>query len=215
LRADAGIGPEVPLIVWFGGAYPQQGIEIVIDAMPLMEPEIHFAIVAAALPRWVSYVNEELPKRAAAIGVASRVHVLPPRDPNDLVPYVSGADIATIPRPSVHPNNYFSMPNKFLESVMARLPIAASRLGDIVDAIKKYGIGDVFDERNLNDVAAVMERMLDAETHQRLKANIMKAAEEMTWEKESIPYVATVRALMPVHEGTRTETAARVWRTPA
>ncbi len=197
LRADIGVGPEAPIIVWFGGIYPQQGVETLIDAMPLLLPDVHLAIVAYVLPRWTSYVEEALPKRAAERGVASRVHFLPARNPGDLVPYVSGADLGVIPRPSEHPNNFFSMPNKFLEMVMARLPIAASQLGDIVDAIEHYGIGMSFDERDLASMAQVIGGMLDPQVHRGLKANVMRAAEEMTWERESVPYVALIGALMP------------------
>jgi glycosyltransferase involved in cell wall biosynthesis len=201
LRADAGVGPEVPLVIWFGGAYPQQGIEILLNALPLMASNIHVAIVAWVLPRWVSYVSVELPQRAAVLGVADRVHILPPRDPNDLVPYVSGANLGVIPRPSEHLNNFFSMPNKFLEMVMARLPIAVSRLGDIVDAVEKYGIGEVFDETDLNSVAAVIERMLAPAVNRHFKDNVMKAAEELTWEKESVAYVSAIQALVPANGG--------------
>jgi len=197
LRADAGVGSKERLVVWFGGAYPEQGIEILIDAVPFMAPYIHVAIVAFALPSQTPYVELGLPKRAAELGVGDRVHILPPRGPNDLVPYVSGADLGVIPRPSEYPNNFFSMPNKFLEMVMARLPIAVSRVGDMVKAIAQYGIGDVFDEHDRRDVAGVVERMLDPATLARLKANVMIAAEELTWEKESVRYVAAVRSLMP------------------
>jgi glycosyltransferase involved in cell wall biosynthesis len=195
LRADIGVGPEAPIVAWFGGIYPQQGVEALIDVMPLLRPDVHLAVVAYVLPRWTSYFEEELPRRAVERGVAARVHFLPAREPGDLVPYVSGADLGVIPRPSEHPNNFYSMPNKFLEMVMARLPIAVSRLGDIVDAVQQYGIGESFDEQDLGDMAAVIDRMLDPETNRRLKANVMTAAEDMTWEKESVAYVALVRAL--------------------
>ena len=196
LRADAGVGAEARLVVWFGGAYPQQGIELLIDAVRLMPPSIHVAIVATVMPRWVPFV-EGLPRLAAAAGVGERVHILPPREPNDLIPYVSGADLGVIPRPSEYLNNFYSMPNKFLEMIMARLPIAVSRVGDMVEVINKYQIGAVFDERDLSDVAAVIESALEPEIHARLRANVMALAEETTWERESVRYVDLVRSLMP------------------
>lgn len=198
LRADAGIGADERLIIWFGSAYPHQGVELLLAAMPLMPPNIHMAFVATALPRWAPYVNDELPRLAATLGIAERVHFLPPREPNDLVPYVSGADLGVIPRPSEHPNNYFSMPNKFLEMVMARLPIAVSRVGDMSDTIREYGIGDIFDERDPKDIAAVIEAMLEPANFERLKQNVGNAAEDMTWEAESTVYLAAVRSLMPL-----------------
>jgi glycosyltransferase involved in cell wall biosynthesis len=111
---------------------------------------------------------------------------------------VSGADLGVIPRPSEHPNNFFSMPNKFLEMVMARLPIAVSRVGDMSEVIREYGIGDIFDERDPKDIAAVIDAMLEPANHQRLKKNVGNAAEDMTWEAESTVYLAAIRSMMPL-----------------
>ena len=196
LRDDIGVGAETPVVVWFGGIYPEQGVETLIDVVPLLTPQAHVAVVAYALPRWRRYVDEELPGRAKERGVADRVHILAPRDPQDLVPYVSGASIGVIPRPSGHPNNFFSMPNKFLEMIMARLPVAVSRLGDVVEAVAQLRIGESFDETDLADMARVINRMLDPQVNKVLKANVMTAATEMTWERERVPYVARVKALM-------------------
>jgi glycosyltransferase involved in cell wall biosynthesis/SAM-dependent methyltransferase len=199
LRADIAAGPEVRIVIWFGRIYPQQGIELLIDAVRFLPAHIHIAVVAWTLPMWTQYLAETLPQRAGALGVAGRVHFLPPREPNDLVPYASGADLGIIPRPSEHLNNFYSLPNKFMEMVMARLPIAVSRLGDIVELVRRCGIGAVFDESDAGDIARTIEGMLDIETHRRLKANVMRAAEEMTWENESRSYVAAVAALARPH----------------
>lgn len=197
LRADAGLADTTRVVVWSGSAYPQQGLELLIDAVPFMPPHIHVAIVATALPRWTTYLNDLLPQRAAALGVADRTHFLPAQEPNDLVPYISGADLGVIPRPSEHLNNFLSMPNKFLEMVMARLPVAVSRVGDMAEAVARHGIGAVFDERDPANMAAVLEGMLAPAAYRELKANVMTAAQEMTWERESVAYISAIGALVP------------------
>ncbi len=197
LRADAGVGPKVRVVVWCGSLYPQQGIELLIKALPHLAPHVHVAIIGFFQPFWKSYVQEVLPALASSLGVADRVHLLPAREPNDIVPYISGADLGVIPRSREYLNNFFSMPNKFLEMVMARLPIAVSQLGDMVDLINKYDMGVVFDERDPANVAAAIERMIEPSNYARLKANVMKAAETLKWEEESLPYVALVGSLMP------------------
>lgn len=201
LRSDIGIGPEVPLAVWFGGIYPEQGVETLINVVPLLARQVHIAIIAYVLPRWMHYIEHDLPRQAEELGVAGRVHFLPPRQPEDLVPYVSGADLGVIPRPSEHLNNYLSMPNKFLEMVMARLPVAVSRLGDIVDVVTQYEIGGAFDERDLGGVASVINRLIEPQVNLQLKANVMKAAEELTWEQESVAYVSLVRRIAEIGKG--------------
>ncbi len=97
LRAETGVGQDARLLVWCGSAYPQQGLELLINALPQMAPHIHLAIVAVVKPMWKAYGEEALPKLADSLGVAGRAHFLPPREPNDLVPYMSGADIGVIP----------------------------------------------------------------------------------------------------------------------
>jgi glycosyltransferase involved in cell wall biosynthesis len=207
LRADAGVGPEARLLVWVGSLYPQQGIEILIKALPFLAPSIHLAIIGFVQPFWKSYAQEVLPALAASAAVADRVHLLPAREPNDIVPYISGADVGVVPRSREYLNNFFSMPNKFLEMVMARLPIAVSQLGDMVDLIKKYDMGSIFDERDPRNIAVVVEAMLEPSRFSHLKSNVMKAAEILTWEEESQPYVELVGALMPA--SLRTGVAAR------
>ena len=197
LRADAGVGPEMRLLVWCGSLYPQQGIELIINALPHLAPHIHAAIIGFFQPSWKSYVQEVLPALVASLGVADRVHFLSEREPNDIVPYISGADIGVIPAWGEQVNNLVSLPNKFHEMVMARLPLASSRLGATVDMINKYEIGAIFDERDLANIAAVIEAMLEPSTYARLRANVMKAAEILTWEKESLPYVELIGSLMP------------------
>ena len=66
LRADAGVGPEARLLVWCGSFYPQQGIEILIKALPHLAPHIHAAIIGFFQPSWKSYVQEELPSTRSA-----------------------------------------------------------------------------------------------------------------------------------------------------
>jgi glycosyltransferase involved in cell wall biosynthesis len=98
-------------------------------------------------------------------------------------------------------NNFLSMPNKFLEMVMSRLPIAVSRLGDMAEMIERHRIGTVFDERDPAAIAAAIEGMLAPQVYPELRANVMKAAEEMTWEREGAAYVAAIGALIPASAG--------------
>ncbi len=188
IRRDAKIPEGHRLLVWIGSAYPQQGLELIVDTMPFLPDDVHLAIVATALPRWQPFL-EGLPQRAAAAGASHRVHVLPPRGPNDLVQYASGADIGVIPRPTELLNNYYSMPNKFLEMTMARLPIAVSQLKDMADTVNKYGIGAVFPSNDPKVVAETIAGMLEPETYARLRENVFKVAESFSWESESKPYV--------------------------
>ncbi|HEU0157080.1 MAG TPA: glycosyltransferase family 4 protein, partial [Stellaceae bacterium] len=188
LRDDAGVGAEARLLIWCGAGYPDQGIEFLIKALPYLPAHVHAAIVAFYQPAWAHYGQQVLPGLAYELGVGDRVHFLPAREPNDLVPYVSGADIGVIPSWGAQINNLVSLPNKFHEMVMARLPLASSRRGEVVDMIKKHEIGDVVDECDLAKTASVITAMLEPQTYARYKMNVMCLAEELTWENESRNY---------------------------
>jgi glycosyltransferase involved in cell wall biosynthesis len=189
IRRDCGIGEDDRLVVWFGYAYPAQGVETMVEAARYTTESVHFALICGVLPKWRQF-RLDVEARVNELGLQHRVHFLEPRDTNDLVPYASGGEIGIIPRPNVGPNVYWSMPNKFMEMVMARLPLAvSSELADIRNLMEQLGIGRVFDVSDPVDVARTLEAMLERETHAELRRNVMAAAEELCWEKESRRYV--------------------------
>ena len=189
IRRDCGIGDEERLVVWFGYTYPAQGVETMIEAARHTSDSVHFALISAVLPKWRQF-RLDVEARIEELGLGGRVHLLEPRDPNDLVPYASGGEIGIIPRPNVGPNVYWSMPNKFMEMVMARLPLAvSSELADIRMLMERLGIGRTFDVSDPVDVARTLESMLEPSTYGELKQNVMAAAEELCWERESRRYV--------------------------
>lgn len=198
LRADIGAGPDTRVLLWCGGAYPQQGIELAIRMLPHLPTHIHLAIVTDIADMWRKYITEELPAIALSFGVDDRVHILPERSPNDLVPYISDGDIGfVLSIPVNHPNQYYNLPNKFFEYIMARLPVGTLAFPEVVNIVNKHEIGRVLDEHDSARNAATVQEMLEPARYAQLKANVMKAAEVLCWENESKPYVRLVDSLMP------------------
>jgi glycosyltransferase involved in cell wall biosynthesis len=190
IRSDSGLKESDRLAVWFGYAYPEQGLEQLIESVKYMTDSIHIAIIATISPRHDEFMRKLTKMVSENRYLYNRVHFLRPRDPNELLLYTSGADIGVIPRPNTSLNIQYSLPNKLLEMIMARLPIATARLIDIVSLIEEYHIGDVFDETSPEDIARVIQAMLAPATYAALKANVINAAKELCWEKESEKYLA-------------------------
>jgi glycosyltransferase involved in cell wall biosynthesis len=196
IRRDCGIGEGERLVVWFGRAYPDQGLERTIETARRLREDIHVALVMLIMPAWKEFA-ERLREQARRLGIDGRVHFLPHRQPNELIAYVSGGDVGLIPRPTESPNTYFSMPNKFMEMVMARLPIAVSNLVEMRTLVERYDIGRVFDVRDPAGIATTLEAMLEPALHKLLRANVMRAAEELCWERESQKLLAVYDRLRP------------------
>jgi glycosyltransferase involved in cell wall biosynthesis len=198
LRADINAKPDTRILLWCGHIYPQQGVEVAMQMLPHLPPNIHLVIVADALPAWKKYVTEELPALAASMGVADRMHFLPARGPNDLIPYISDSDIGLVLSiPVNHPNQYHNMPNKFFEYVMARVPIATLAFPEPSSLINKYNIGRILTEDDAVQNAKIIRDMLESETYTAFKASIEGAALALSWEQESRPLIELVDTLMP------------------
>ena len=72
----------------------------------------------------------------------------------------------------------------------SRLPLAvSSELADIRMLMERLGIGRTFDVSDPVDVARTLVAMLEPEPYAELKRNVMTAAEELCWERESRRYV--------------------------
>jgi glycosyltransferase involved in cell wall biosynthesis len=199
IRRDCRLPHRCSLVVWFGYAYPEQGIETIIEAARYVPRGVQFAVLADTIPRWEKFYAS-LRERAKEVGVDRIVHFLPARQPNELISYVSGAQLGIIPRPNAGPNVYYSMPNKFMEMVMARLPVAVSQLADMEHLITKYKIGRIFDVADPEDVARTLVEMLEPETYGALRTAIGDAAKVLCWENEAQSYLGLVNEIAPEPE---------------
>ncbi len=194
LRQDCRLGDDERLVVWFGYAYPEQGIETIVETAPLTADTVHFALLMVVSDARMDFYQSVVDKIRAA-GLGHRVHILPPRNPNELIHYIAAADLGIIPRPLVSLNIKYSLPNKLLEMVMARLPVVASEMDDVRRLLQEYQIGATFDQRNTADIAAKIMWALQEENHRRLRAAAAEAARRLCWENEGQAYLGELKRL--------------------
>jgi glycosyltransferase involved in cell wall biosynthesis len=182
LRADCGIGPETPLMVWFGGASPHRGMEFVVELLARLE-EFHAALITEFRPFWEPY-RQDLLRLIEARGVGARLHILPMRSPNDLIPYASGADIGTFAFTGELPLNVkYSLPNKVFEMTMARLPIAATPLDNVSRIISGLGNGIELDD-DYAAAARAIESLYARRRDPAFRDRLESAARSLSWEHE-------------------------------
>ena len=159
VRTACGLDVRTPLIVYSGGAAPQRGLEVMIDALPCL-PDVHTAFVVLA-PHWTkppAYVRS-LRRRAAALGVADRVHILKYVPIDEVVSFLSTADVGVFPGlPFL--NHTISLITKFLEYSQARLPSAVSNLKFMAETVRETGQGEVFEPEDVPTYVAAIEKIL-------------------------------------------------------
>lgn len=168
LREDCGIGPEAPLMVYQGAATAIRGVNTMIEAL-VHDPDLHTALVVVPFPHPRA---EEMTELAESLGVADRLHILPPV-PADQVPgYLAEADVAVSPILKGPANHEAGLPNKLFEMLHAGLPIVTSDLRAMSAFVREHEIGVVFRSGDAADLArAVKEVLADpmayAEPHRR------------------------------------------------
>jgi glycosyltransferase involved in cell wall biosynthesis len=119
-RAELGLPPDGALAVAVGNLYPVKSHATLVAALA-QAPGLRAAIAGRG--------EEEarLREQALALGVADRLHLLGLRDDIDRV--LRAGDVF------VHPSRLEGLPLAILEAMSAGLPVVASRVGGIPEAV--------------------------------------------------------------------------------
>ncbi|MDQ1288463.1 MAG: hypothetical protein QG622_2028 [Actinomycetota bacterium] len=156
VRDAAGLPATVPLLVYSGAVSAARGIDVLVDALPHL-PGVHLALVTVPFPH---PRTPGLLERATALGVADRIHPLPPVGQDELLHYLSGADVAVHPMPGGSPNHDQALPNKLFEYLHAGLPLAVSDAKLMADFVTRNGLGEVFRSGDAAGLAEAVRRLL-------------------------------------------------------
>jgi glycosyltransferase involved in cell wall biosynthesis len=193
LRALCGIGSAVPLLVYSGAAAVQRGLDIMVEALPSLG-EVHVAFVVNAPTD--AYVRG-LVARAEVLGVSDRMHVLPYVPHDQVVRFLSSADVGVIP---IHhwPNHEIALITKFFEYAHARLPIVVSDVRTMAKTVRATGNGEVFRAEDLDDFTRAVGAVLTDPSRYRAAYDKPDLLDTWTWERQFAILDGTVYArLMP------------------
>ena len=90
-------------------------------------------------------------------------------------------------------NYRFSLPNKLFDYIHAGLPVLASDLPEVSAIINKYEIGKIVSKHEPVTIAGAMNEMMnDDRQFAHWKENVKLAANELTWENESLRLVEVI-----------------------
>jgi glycosyltransferase involved in cell wall biosynthesis len=154
LRADCGLGPDVPLLLYSGGMSPRRGVATAVEALAAL-PGVHLALVA----REDDPDIPALVQRAGERGVGERLHVVPYVPVDQVVPYIRSATVGLIP--ILHlPNHELSLITKYFEYLHAALPIVTSDVREMAAQTRRLGVGEVFAAGDAEALAAAVRLVL-------------------------------------------------------
>jgi glycogen(starch) synthase len=196
LRALCGVSADTPLIVYSGAAAVQRGLDIMVEALPQL-PGTHVALVVNQTAG--AYVTS-LVERAAELGAADRVHVLPYVPHWQVVPFLAGADAGVIP---IHhwPNHEIALITKFFEYSHARLPLVVSDVRTMSATVRATGQGEVFTAEDTADYVRAVRAVLADPERYRAAYDKPGLLDGWTWQAQAETVDAVYRRLLEPQQG--------------
>ena len=146
-------------------------------------PGVHLAMTSNR----ESWYIEELKSKAAAIGAAERLHFVPYVTPEEVVPYISTANVGISPLPADVVNYDLALPNKLFDYIQAGLPLVVSDCVEVSRLLERYPLGQTFNWQDPKALASAVTSVLSRseeflDTYRNLKAEL----QEFTWEAQEI-----------------------------
>lgn len=154
----AGMGSGRKHLLYAGRLDPSKGLETLIDAMAMLKARIGDRLPLLRIvgsPQYGDY-GTSLVRRAEQRGVDDKVQFDGPL-PADYIPQLLGGAVA-----SIIPSLWFeNLPNSYLESICAGVPVIASNLGSLAFAIRHDKDGLLFKAGDPSSLANEIQRLLD------------------------------------------------------
>lgn len=191
LRADTGVGSNVPLMVYSGSISHARRVPDLIRVLPLL-PELHLAVVSVPYPHRLAPEFEAL---AAELGVTDRMHIVAPVPSPQVVDYLSGATFGVHPLLPGAPNHEMALPNKIFEYLHAGIPLVVSDCRTMAQFVTTNQIGRSFHFGDVDSLAAAIEEVLTGLAEGRLRP-APDLAEQYSWEAQEPALAAAYSGLV-------------------
>jgi hypothetical protein len=185
-----GIGTNIRILVYHGNLGEERGVFTMVEALSLMESDVHVVFVAPA----TSPLKPDLEERAGRLGVLDRVHFVDFVPAVELTGFLRPADIEVIPY-LITGNHDIALPNKLFEAIQADLPVLTSDMRSLSRFIEEHGIGVVFDNGNAIDLAAKATTMLgDLDSFRQRLTPALK--QESSWDAQALKLARVYHGLI-------------------
>ncbi|WP_067070139.1 glycosyltransferase family 4 protein [Carbonactinospora thermoautotrophica] len=177
VRTVLGLDPRVPILVYPGVVTPLRGLTTVVEALPRL-PGVHFAVLVGERHRYVVALEE----RAAELGVADRLHILPYVKPHQVVDFIRTATVGIIPLLPT-PAHQIAICTKYYEFMHAGLPVVVSDMRGQADLTRELGNGEVYPAGDATGCANAVRAVL-ADRDRYTKVYDAELLERFSWEHQ-------------------------------
>lgn len=180
LIEQLGITDESFLVMYHGKVTTMRGVEALIE-LTARDPNI----CAVILGDGDSAYLESLRRRVRDKNLENRVlfHRAVPIE--ELWKYVGAVDLSLMMIEGKAKSYYYSLPNKFFESIQALTPIVSSDFPEMKRIIDRYQIGLTCNPDDPEAILNCVEKMRTNKAfYVQCKENLIRAKEDLCWENE-------------------------------
>jgi len=165
-----GLDPKLRTLLFFGLIRDYKGLDLLIDAMPLLGPDYQLLIAGESYGSFEKY-----DARIAASGCAERIHVFNRYIDDEEVPrFFSAADLCILPYKSATQSGITAIALHF------DMPMVATPVGGLEESIGKPGLGVMAREASAEAVADAIRHFYDG-SPEAFITNIREVKRTQTW----------------------------------
>jgi glycosyltransferase involved in cell wall biosynthesis len=162
-------------------------------------PGVHLAVVTVPYPHPMA---AELTALAQRVGVADRVHLVPPVASAHVPDYLSSADVGVSPIMGTSVSYDLALPNKLFEFLHAGLPMVVSDCQGTAEFVAEHGLGRSFRAGDAHDLAAAAWAVLADPP----RPDTTALRQEYSWQRQEQSLVGVYAAL-----GARVRLSPQPW----
>ncbi|OBW42870.1 Glycosyl transferases group 1 [Chryseobacterium sp. MOF25P] len=166
------------ILLYQGALNPFRGIDTAILAMHHLENVIFK--IAGDGPKKKEYEDLVLKK-----GLQDKVQFLGKLLPEDLRKITLTADAGMSIEENGGESYLYSLPNKVLDCIQARVPLIMSNLPEMLNIKNQFDVGEIIENHQPENIALAIQKVLD-KTRKNYQNELEKAANVLCWENEEV-----------------------------
>lgn len=122
------------------------------------------------------------------------IHYLPAVPPDEVIAYAAGADVGICPLENSSLSDYFSLPNKLFEYILAGLPVCINDFPDQRNFVETCDCGWVLSDSIEDSVAFVND--LTSNMIAKKRIGVKKTQKTLSWKTEARKYLKAIRTAL-------------------
>lgn len=170
------------VLVIHGTLSPGKGLLEAVDALALLPPDCKLVILGAGP------LAGRLDELARSEPLGGRLLIHPPVPQAELLPWLSGADVAIIAFTPDSLNQRYATPNRLFESLAAGVPVVVSDFPELRRIVEEVDAGAVCDPTKPSAIADAVRHLLEESSSVRAerRERCIKAVEtNYNWEHQA------------------------------